>query len=260
MKTQAFILLSIIVLPKTSLACQVILNGEDKTSDFFVIDSADDDAYVDCGDHSKCRGAVISDCPVIKCLGSESCTDAEISNFTDSVVCEGVHACHRTEMTAAASGATIHHEQTVTCIGSGACDVAHIVGNSVDRVSCNGSKACRKVRIEGPKLVKCQNGRDGALACDGFATLETKCVYCGAKGCSDHINTCRYKIIDDIESDSNTSYKKCVPEQVVGNCSDELKTELQLELTGKEEIDTDRVGGGSRKSRRLGASHGNRVY
>lgn len=250
-----FFLSSIMILPTTLLACQVTLNGEDKTSEFFVIDSTAGESYVDCMGHSKCRDAIITDCPVIKCFDNEACNSAQIINFTDSVLCEGLHACHRTEMIAAASTTTDQdRKQTVSCIGSGACDVAHIVGENLEQVSCSGVKSCRKAHIEGSKLVKCHDGHDGTPACEGFATLETECLYCGKNGCADHINMCRYKIIGESENESESDqYEKCQPEQLMGNCPAELEAELGLELSGKEEIiDVDREDG-SRRMRGLRA-------
>lgn len=244
------------ILPTTLLACQVTLNGEDKTNEFFIIDSIAGESYVDCMGHSKCRDAIITDCPVIKCFENEACNSAQIINFTDSVLCEGLHACHRTEMIGAASTTTANRKQTVSCIGSGACDVAHIVGENLDQVSCSGVKSCRKVHIEGAKLVKCHDGHDNSPACEGFATLETECLYCGKNGCADHINMCRYKIIGESESENESEsesdrFEKCQPEQLIGNCPAELESELHLELSGKEEIDVDGEDeDGSRRMRR----------
>ena len=101
-------------------------------------------------------------------------------------------------------------------------------------------KACRKVKVQGAKLVKCHDGSDRTPACEGFATLDTNCVYCGKNGCADHVNMCRYKIIEDEESSSGKKkYVKCEPESVIGNCPDELEKELEFELNGKEQIDPD---------------------
>ena len=225
------------------LACKVSIDGEDKTNEFFIVDSVSGEDYVDCIGHSKCRDAVITDCPVIKCVENEACNSAQIINFTDSVLCEGLHACHRTEMIAADS--TSNTEQTVSCLGSGACDVARIVGEDLGQVSCSGVKACRKVQVEGSKLVKCHDGHESTLACEGFATLETKCLYCGKNGCAGYINMCRYKIIGGTDIETN-DYLKCEPEKLVGDCPTELEAELQLELNGKEKIDTE---GGTRRSR-----------
>lgn len=219
------------MLPPAVFACQVSMNGEDKTNEFFIVDSVSGEHYVDCIGRSKCRDAVITDCPVIKCFDSEACNSAQIINFTDSVLCEGLHSCHRTEMLA--SDSTADTEQTVSCIGSGACDVAQISGKNLEQVSCSGVKACRKVHIEGSKLVKCHDGHETTVACEGFATLETKCLYCGKNGCASYINMCRYRIIGGTEIDD---YLKCQPEKIVGDCPTELEAELRLELSGKEEL------------------------
>merc|ERR1719464_2716265 len=193
--------------------------------------------------HSKCRDAVIVNCPVVKCYDNEACNSAKIINFTDSVLCEGLHACHRTEITAAAgTETTVEVEEKVkksttfvSCVGSGSCDVAQF--DRVDEITFSGVKAGRKVYVERSKLVKCRDGQENTMSCDSFATIETECLYCGRNGCANYINTCRYKILDDKQNDE-IRYKKCQPETVIGtNCPDGIEEELQLELSGKEEID-----------------------
>ena len=242
MKAFLLLVISSLIQSTVILACKVEIDGEDKTSEFFVRDEVTDEMYVDCMDHSKCRDAVITDCPIIKCFDNEACNSAKIINFTDRVICEGLHACHRTEMPAADSATD------VSCIGSGSCDVAQITGN-LEQVSCRGVKACRKVNVIGSKLVKCHQGHERTLACEGFATLETECLYCGKNGCADHINMCRYKIIG--EETENDKYLKCHPDTLIGNCPADLKTELRLELEGKDEIDIESENGtrGLRASR-----------
>jgi len=236
------------ILPSPLLACQVTLNDEvfgdletlekDVTEEFYVEDAVTGEKYVDCIGKSKCRDMVITDCPVVRCGETEACNSAQIINFTESVVCLGLHACHRTEMIAAPNEGT----QTVRCEGSGACDVAHIIGDTIEQVTCSGVKACRKVKVEGSKLVKCHNGSVSAPACEGFATLETNCLYCGKNGCEKHINMCRYKILDE-NSSKDKKYLKCVPETVVGDCPEEMEKELESELNGVEQIDTEIEGG-----------------
>jgi len=254
MKVLHFLLTILLFLPVTTLfACQVTMNDQDVTSEYFILDSIIGESYVNCMGHSKCRDALIVDCPVIKCFDNEACNSAKIINFTDSVLCEGLHACHRTEIIAAPSFAnnnnsipahkttTYRKQSSVSCIGSGSCDVAQITG--AEEVNFSGVKAGRKAHVRGSKLVKCHDGHDTSPACEGFATLETECLYCGKNGCADHINMCRYKIIDgednndnDIDSNMN-QFEKCQPEKITGNCSAEMEKELQLELNGKEEID-----------------------
>jgi hypothetical protein len=245
----------LVFLPATTLqhafACQVTLNDQDVTSEYFIIDSISQESYVDCVGHSKCRDALIVDCPVVKCFDNEACTSAKIINFTDSVLCEGLHACHRTEISAASDNnngvidsSTDRKQSTVSCIGSGSCDVAQIVG--VDEVNFSGVKAGRKVHVQGSKLVKCHDGHDHSFACEGYATLETECLYCGKGGCADHINMCRFEIIGEEDNDNDTKdhhYEKCQPEQIIGNCPAEIEKQLQLELSGKEELDVKRDGG-----------------
>lgn len=222
MSRNVLLLLSIL-LPSSLLvqACQVTLNGEDVTNDLFV--TVEGESYVDCMEQSKCREAVIVDCPVVKCVNTEACSAAQIINFTHSVQCEGLHACHNTEIIAAES---VPNAQTVLCEGAGACDVARIVGD-IDQVTCRGAKSCRKAHVQGSKLVKCQHGSAGSRACEGFATLETGCLYCGKEGCERYINMCRYKLLGS----DDEQYAECSPENVVGNqCPDGIKHELNLEL------------------------------
>lgn len=232
------------LLSRTVLACQVSLDGEDKTDEFYVVDDVTGESYVDCIGHYKCQDAIISDCPVVKCFESEACNNAQIINFTESVLCDGLHACHRTEITASDSSDS---KQTVSCVGSGACDVAQISGKNLEQVSCSGVKACRKVHVQGANMVKCHDGHETSPACDGFATLETDCLYCGKNGCANFINMCRYRVTG-VNDGENDKYKKCEPEKLIGNCPAELESELRLELSGKEEMDTE---GGTRKNRGL---------
>jgi len=241
-----------LVLPSTLHACQVTLNGEDKTSDFFVIDGDNGEAYVDCRGHSKCRGAVIKDCPIVKCVDNEACNGAQIINFTESVLCEGLHACHRTEIISSDLAPAANRKRTVSCVGSISCDVAHISGGILDEVKCSGVKACRKVHVEGSKIVKCHDGKEGVPACEDFATFEVECLYCGNNGCAEYVNMCRYryKNVGDINSEIDT-YESCQPEQLMGNCPNELEAELRDELSGKEEVDLDTVEDGSRRFKRL---------
>jgi len=240
-------------------ACTVTINDEDVTDEFFVVDESNNDEnenennkYVDCMGHSKCRDAIITNCPRIKCYDSEACNSAVIINFTESVLCEGLHACHRTNMTLAAPAAPEAAKKAndkaktkVSCIGSGACDVALILGE-IDEFVFSGVKAGRKVHVEDAKLVKCHDGHETNVACESLATfLNVQCLYCGKNGCADHINTCRYKLFAP-GADENAAYEKCQPKSVLGeNCPTGLEKELRMELSGKEEID----GGGKKKKR-----------
>lgn len=177
MKISLLLSLAVAILPQT-LACKVMLDGEDLTDEFVVVDPITNEPYVDCSGQYRCKNAVITDCPVIKCVETEACNNAQIINFTNSVLCEGSHSCHRTEMTAANTDLSSDSQQTVSCQGSGACDVAQITG-PLKQVSCTGAKACRKVDIKDSKLVKCHDGKGSSVACEGLATFETDCLYCG---------------------------------------------------------------------------------
>jgi len=221
-------------------SCRVTINDQDVTDEFFVVDDTQTEKktyYVDCMDKSKCRDALIVDCPVVKCFDAEACNSAQIVNFTESVLCEGVHSCHRTNITAAAgSGHTV-----VSCVGSQSCDVTQF--DRVDEISFSGAKAGRKVRVEHSKLVECRDGHDEDVyvACTQLATIETECLYCGKNGCSPHINECRYKLLDGDEDDDEEDwlkYHECQPDTVLGtNCPDGMEKKLQLELSGMEEIE-----------------------
>ena len=245
MKATFSIFLSVLSLASASESseCRVTFNGEDKTSEFFLVDSTTGEQYVDCVGSSKCREAVIENCPVIRCGENESCNNAQIINFTDYVTCEGTHSCHRANMTASddANAPIVH------CSGGGACDVAIIKGRRLDEVTCTGPKACRKVHIEGARIVRCHEGHESAVACEGSATFETECLYCGKNGCADYINMCKYKILTGEESESgdklfeSDGYQKCATETLIGTCPDALKTELHKELTGLEEIELDAI-------------------
>eukprot|EP00535_Pseudo-nitzschia_heimii_P004385 CAMPEP_0197188778 /NCGR_PEP_ID=MMETSP1423-20130617/18479_1 /TAXON_ID=476441 /ORGANISM="Pseudo-nitzschia heimii, Strain UNC1101" /LENGTH=238 /DNA_ID=CAMNT_0042640721 /DNA_START=57 /DNA_END=773 /DNA_ORIENTATION=+ len=235
MKISSLLVLLGMTLPSALMACQVTtLDGEDITEKLFVVDDATGEKYVDCMEKSKCRDVEITDCADVRCGGTEACNGARIINFTEKVLCEGLHACHRTEILAAVVDGK---QQTVTCLGSGACDVAQIHGETIELVKCSGVKACRKVFVEGAKLVKCHDGSDNTPACEGFATLETNCLYCGKNGCADHINMCRFKIIGEDGVSEYKKYETCKPQELVGNCPDGLEEELRWELEGREEMD-----------------------
>merc|ERR1712194_842451 len=137
---------------------------------------------------------------------------------------------------------TYRKKSSVSCIGSGSCDVAQITG--AEEVTFSGVKAGRKTRVQGSKLVKCHDGHENSPACEGFASMETECLYCGKNGCADHINMCRYKIIDgeekndnDNDNTMNQQFEKCQPEKIIGNCPAEMDKELQLELRRGKWID-----------------------
>lgn len=248
MKTSSLVVVLLgTILPAALRACTVTRNGEDRTDDYWVLDTVTGEEYVDCRGKSKCRDAIITDCPAVKCGDIEACLDARILNFTETVSCEGKHACHRTEMLAAA--AVVGEEEdgdddeddddkkppmSVSCLGTGACDYARISGTSIAQVSCSGDKACRKIRIEGAKVVKCHHGSDIYPACQGLSTFDTECLYCGKNGCLGKMNGCKYRIIGEGTNSKFQKFKTCPAETVVGDgCSDELRAELRFELSGE---------------------------
>lgn len=223
-----------LIFPSALLACKITtLDGEDKTEEFLTVDPDTGNPFVDCDGPSKCRDLVIDDCPQVKCVQNEACTKTAINNVLESVLCEGPHSCHRTNITFANANGKI---QGVGCLGFEACDVARISGPTLEQVECRGPKSCRKVHIEDAQFVMCHEGHENSLACDGFATIEAGCLFCGKMGCEEHVNTCRYKIRtqDGFESDK---YLKCKPEQLIGNCPHDMEEDLQTELHGVVEID-----------------------
>jgi len=243
-----YLLLSILLfLPVTTLfACQVTMNDQDVTIDYLIFDSVVGESYVNCMGHSQCRNALIVDCSVIKCFDNEACTSAKIINFTDSVLCEGLHVCHHTEIIAAPAPKTTTYRKKISasCIESGSCDVAQITG--AEGVNFSGVKAGCKTHVQGSKLVKCHDGNKNSPACEGFASMETECLYCGQNGCAGHINMCRYKIIDGEGNNNMNQFEKCQPEKIIGNCGAEMEKKLQLELNGNEELGVIRDGGKKR--------------
>mmetsp|Transcript_5624 Transcript_5624/g.8873 ORF Transcript_5624/g.8873 Transcript_5624/m.8873 type:complete len:243 (+) Transcript_5624:218-946(+) len=228
MVPKTFLLYCIITcLPWAVQACTVTIEDEDKTNEFLVT-TEDGKSYVDCMGPRKCEKAVIVDCPTIKCGDKEACYQAQILNFTESVLCEGTHACHDADIVLADDN--VSEETSVACMGSMACAMTRIMG-PIKQVSCVGTKACRKTHVEGSKLVKCHDGHERALACLNLATFETECLYCGMNGCASRINQCRLKLLGD--GDVAESYEKCTPDSVVGNCPEILEEEMKLEASTK---------------------------
>jgi hypothetical protein len=228
-----------ISLPSSFWACTVTIEGEDKTSEFFIT-GEDGVQFVDCQGPSKCENAQIVGCPIIKCAGTEACHFTQILEFTEHVRCDGLHSCHFAEIVGAEvtqeneEGAP---EQTVSCLNGLACAKAHIVGKGgLTQVTCKGIKACRKTAVSGSKRVKCQDGAKNASACLNAASFETECLYCGYEGCEKRINQCRYRIPGGDEK-----YAICPQEAVTGTCPEgweaELKLELSEEIPNEEEIE-----------------------
>ena len=239
-------------------ACQVTIDDVDVTSDFFVewrhdelpagapssvvpssvaaVTSEEDEVvvatrshpefYVDCIGKSKCKNAIIENCPYVKCHESEACYQTTITNVTGTVECLGMHSCHKSQIYFAPKASEDEY-QSVDCHDRSACDVTHIEGPDVDLVSCKGPKACRKVAIDVGGTIKCHHGHHNYEACDNFATLEAGCLYCGYEGCAPKINQCRVKLHGTHLGDK---YNKCPTEDVVGHCPASLRQELQFEL------------------------------
>jgi hypothetical protein len=106
----------------------------------------------------------------------------------------------------------------------------------------SGPKAGRKTFVENADVIECRNGTDKSKACDSFATLNTKCLFCDPNhGCADHINTCRYRMIsDDTDEDAleqTKKYDKCHPGTLLGgdSCPIELRNEFAKSTSKDEE-------------------------
>jgi hypothetical protein len=246
MKTFLFIATTYLTLLLSSSiqGCKVTFDGVDKTDEFLVT-GPDKVQYVDCEGKSKCKNAIIENCSIIKCSDTEACFTAQIIDFTQSVICTGLHSCHLTEIQAAATGET---DRAVICEGPTACAKANIYGN-LQQVSCVGGKACRHTSVKGAKLIKCQDGAETAPACLNLATFQTDCLYCGTNGCSSRINQCRYKSLDATPDDP---YNRCQPGTIVGNnCpAVDLTGGMELETIKEEKVKNDEGGERIRNLRR----------
>ncbi len=106
------------------------------------------------------------------------------------------------------------------------------------RVTCLGSKACRKAMITA-NTIHCAQGDKVYEACTGFVFLNTECLVCGLKGCASHINDCRYKIL----SGEQEHYATCQPETLQGTCDSQLQQAFSQELSGEEQGNDGEVGG-----------------
>jgi hypothetical protein len=214
-------------------ACLVLdLNQVDITNQ--VLDDSQDLPTVMCN-RSICNSAVIQNCPKVKCQGQQVCMNATIQDFTHEVICDGLHACRRTQMVA--SSAPVEFARNVVCQGSGACDVATIDSNDAQAmdVKCLGSKACRKAKINvGAGTVTCVSGSSKYQACEGSTSITAKCLNCLRNGCGRAINMCKYQTsVDD-------PFVKC--EGTTGACQELITTaqqEEQDELAGGTQDDED---------------------
>jgi hypothetical protein len=229
----------------TANAC-LVLDANDVDITIQVLEDEDSDKIptVICSNNgtnrSICNSALIHNCPKVKCLGQEACTGAFIENFTHEVICDGLHACHKTRMVAA-SGERVEFARNVVCQGSGACNVAIIDSNDAQamNVVCLGSKACRKANIQtGEGTVTCAAGSTTSYqACEGSSIITAKCLICQENGCGSAINRCKY------QTSINDPFVKC--EGTVGACQELNNTitlaqqEEQDELAGGQQDDQD---------------------
>jgi hypothetical protein len=224
--TLPFLLL--LCLLSASSACFVTIDDVDVTEELFVEDESNGGGYLNCTGTYRCMNAISMGCEKIHCEGNEACKDANVE-FTESVTCVGLHSCHNANLTHSPSG-TSEMEPSVLCQGDGACDVATIYGPEQLRVSCFGGKACRKAMITA-NSIHCTQGSNAHQACKGYASLNTKCLVCGFRGCADHINQCRYKLLSGEQED----YVPCQPETLHGTCDSQLQQAFEQELSGDEQ-------------------------
>jgi hypothetical protein len=276
--TGRILLLLVVALSSSCLwccdACKVTMDGTDVTAQFLTATNNDDSdntgMVVQCIGNLACKDAWIEDCPKVLCQGREACNGATIMNFTTSVDCIDSHSCHRAELYAATTtisddggdgededDSNNSNHQTVTCQGDGACDVTTIHGGAVGdddnktnnnplsllSVLCFGRKSCRKASIRA-HIVKCTNGDSNYEACSGYAGIEADCLLCGTRGCNQHVNICRYKLLlpspplSQDEDETADRFEGCVPESAVGTCPDDLLQELEHELHGDDTTET----------------------
>jgi hypothetical protein len=226
-KSRLVFLLLLLSLSSCSSACFITIDDVDMTDELFVEDNSNGGGYLNCTGNYRCRDAIMA-CEKIHCAGAEACEGAVIE-FTESVTCVGLHACHHANLTHSPS-ATREMKPSLHCEGNGACDVSTIYGPEQLRVSCFGGKACRKAMITA-KSIHCTQGSSAHQACQGFASLTTECLVCGFRGCADHINQCRYKILSGEQED----YLPCQPGTLHGTCDSQLQQAFEQELSGEEQ-------------------------
>lgn len=203
--------------------------GVDVTMDFLVdADPAITDygvelGYVLCEGNYACKNFTITDCPAVRCSGSEACYLAKMDGISRLLECDGTHSCHRSEVTfVETEEEEEEHQASITCQGEGACDVAQIDAPGAS-LECFGRKACRKVDAH-IDVVHCTHGDAYYEACSGYAGLHANCVLCGWRGCNQHVNVCRYKHEEDAK------WGACKPQTAQGSCSAAQRANLQSEI------------------------------
>jgi hypothetical protein len=236
-----FLLLTFLSLLTNSNGCLVLdAHQVDITSSVLDDSESQEIPTVTCTDQGAnrniCHSSLIQNCPKVQCQGQEACANATITNFTHEVICDGLHACHLTQMVAASE--RVEFARNVVCQGGGACNVAIIDSNNAQamNVLCLGSKACRKAEItSGEGTVRCTAGSSRYQACEGSTRITAKCLICQENGCDSRaINKCKY------QTSANAPFVKC--EETVGACEESITTaqqEEQDELAGGKQDDAD---------------------
>lgn len=210
--------------------CQVINDQDvDVTMDHLVdADPAVKDygvalGYVLCEGNYACKNYTITNCPAVRCSGSEACYLTKIEGVSRLLECDGTHSCHRAEIDFAELALGGSNLASITCQGEGACDVAQIDAPHA-KLECFGRKACRKIDAH-IDVVHCTHGDAYYEACSGYAGLHANCVLCGWQGCNSHVNVCRFKHEEDAK------WVACKPETAQGEaCTAVQKANLDSEI------------------------------
>ena len=132
-----------------------------------------------CGDKWKCKDAIVRGCDTIKCLGLESCINADLEEF-EELLCLGENAC----IDAAIQKAKPH--ASIACESQSSCEGAKVDVVKAD-ILCYGAHACGFADISiGPGKATCSHGNQDSFACDSASTLiKSGSMECNSFGCDD---------------------------------------------------------------------------
>ena len=132
-----------------------------------------------CGDKWKCKDAIVRGCDIIKCLGLESCINADLEEF-EELLCLGENAC----IDAAIQKAKPH--ASIACESQSSCEGAKVDVVKAD-ILCYGAHACGFADISiGPGKATCSHGNQDSFACDSASTLiKSGSMECASFGCDD---------------------------------------------------------------------------
>lgn len=212
--------------------CQVLNpNGEDVTTDLLFQDN--DNQVVVCEGNFACQNFTITNCLSVRCIGTEACFQTTMKEIGELVECQEKHSCHRANVQFRENDSSKSIvQQSMTCQGEGACDVAEIYGSSL-HLECFGHKACRKIKTR-VDTIHCTHGDTQYDACTEYARIQANCILCGYMGCDGHVNYCATKPIDAPEEQR---WMACLPEQAVGEgCTAEQIQALANEIQTKGQV------------------------